>query len=173
LRRNHGGLDSCCRILSSYVAFEGCKSTRCHQRYQESGDSYLNSNQESKHATAPGKPSLPALPQKLRAALPEPGQNLADEIESTVFFRVDFKADTRTVVNSATITVGITSWPLQSSRVALLQSGVSIAQIGFEGTQGDAANEILAAMQKTPGEVVVSATRAFTPGDEFPTEHNL
>jgi hypothetical protein len=86
---------------------------------------------------------------------------------------VDFKADTRTVVNSATITVGITSWPLQSSRVALLQSGVSIAQIGFEGTQGDAANEILAAMQKTPGEVVVSATRAFTLGDEFPTEHNL
>jgi hypothetical protein len=95
------------------------------------------------------------------------------EIESTVLFRVDFKAETRTVVNSATITVGITSWPLQSSRVALLQSGVSIAQIGFEGTQGDAANEILAAMQKTPGEVVVSATRAFTPGDEFPTEHNL
>lgn len=92
---------------------------------------------------------------------------------NTLIFRVDFRPDIRTVENTGTVTVGNASWPLRSTRFVLKQAGRSIAQVAFEGTQGDAATEILAAMRRAPSDVVVSATRTFSMGDEFPNEQNI
>jgi hypothetical protein len=95
----------------------------------------------------------------------EPGQ---------LTFRVEFGMDTKTADNSATITVGNASWPLRTSRLELSFPNSSLRHpIVFDGTGSDAANEILAAMQQEPSDVVVKATRTFSLGDEFPSEQDL
>jgi hypothetical protein len=102
----------------------------------------------------------------------EDTQNGPGYARDTIFFRVDFGMQTQTVDDSASITIGNASWPLRTGRVQLKLPNFAHSVV-LQGTAGDAANEILEAMRAAPSDIVVSARRSFSLGDEWPTDENL